>query len=263
MVYRRKLDRFSTLADIIARLRSPGGCPWDRQQTHLSLKPHLVEECYEVLEAMDHMDTARFSEELGDLLMQIVLHAQIAAEQGDFEMADVLRAINTKLIRRHPHVFGTAKVDNAEQVVQNWEALKQEERQGESVISGLPKAMPALAYSQAIQQPAARVGFDWKQFGDVLDKLAEEVKEVKDVVDHEERVREFGDVLFALANCARWLDIDSEDALRMANERFSQRFRYMEQVCRQRGVVLSSLSLEEQDGLWEQAKENLSQAHPG
>ncbi len=258
MAYKRRLDRFAALTDIIARLRGPDGCPWDRQQTHRSLKPHLLQECYEVLEAVDQGDSEKLSEELGDLLMQIVLHAQIAAEVGDFGIGDVLRRINTKLIHRHPHVFGGAKAKDAQEVRHNWEALKQEERQGASVLSGLPRAMPALAYSQAIQQRAALVGFDWREFDDVTDKLAEEVKELSQTTDHQERASEFGDLLFTLANMARWLNVDLEDALRSANERFYRRFRHMEESCERQGLSLSSLTLEQQDKLWDEAKQKLT-----
>jgi len=218
-----------------------------------------VEECYEVLEAIDQADNQELCAELGDLLMQIVLHAQIAAEEGQFAIEDVLREINTKLVHRHPHVFAKGKAKDAQEVVQTWHSLKQEERQEDSILSSLPKGMPALAYSQAIQRRAALVGFDWRKVDDVIQKLAEEVEELERSPDRQERVREFGDLLFALANSARWLDIDLEDALRLANERFHRRFRYMEEACEQRGIALSSLSLEQQDELWEEAKEKLSQ----
>ena len=259
MVYRKKLDNFATLVDIIARLRGPQGCPWDREQTHLSLKPNLLEECYEALEAIDQGDSKKLSEELGDLLMQIVLHAQIAAEQDKFDIRNVLQGINTKLIHRHPHVVGKTKAKDAQEVVLSWEALKQEEREEASLLSSLPKGMPALAHSQAMQRRAARVGFDWREFKGVMEKLVEEIKELGQTTDHQERVREFGDLLFALANVARWLDVELEDALRLANKRFYQRFCYMEEACQQRGISLDKLSLEEQDKLWEEAKQAL---HP-
>jgi tetrapyrrole methylase family protein/MazG family protein len=244
---------FDTLVQIIARLRSPGGCPWDREQTHLSIKGNLLEEAYEVLEAIDEEDMGKLCEELGDLLMQIVLHAQMASEVGDFEIGDVIGGINDKLIRRHPHVFGDAEAKDAQQVIANWESLKREEGKG-SLLAGIPKGMPALAYSEAIQRRVARVGFDWKDVEGIIDKLAEEVTEIKKATDHQQRVREFGDLLFTLANIARRLDIDLEAALRGANERFYRRFSYMEQACQKRGIQLSSLSLEEQDALWEEAK---------
>ena len=247
------LGSFAALIEIIAKLRSPQGCPWDREQTHASIKGNLLEEAYEALEAIDEGDMGKLCEELGDLMMQIVLHAQMASEEKDFEISDVLRKINAKLIHRHPHVFGDANAEDAQQVIANWEALKQEEGKG-SLLAGVPKGMPSLAYSQAIQRRASRVGFDWEEVEGIIEKLAEEVAEVKKATEHQQRVREFGDLLFTLVNIARRLDIDLEGALRQANERFYRRFSYMEQVCQERGIALSSLSLEEQDALWEEAK---------
>jgi tetrapyrrole methylase family protein/MazG family protein len=212
------------------------------------------------LEAVDGVDSQKLAEELGDLLMQIVLHSQIAAEQGEFDIEDVLRKINSKLIYRHPHVFQKTKVRNAEEVARNWEELKREERQEASVLSGLPKEMPALAYSQAMQRRVAMVGFDWRKADDVMQKLVEEVKELEQTADQEQKAAEFGDLLFTLVNIGRWLDVEAEDALRLANERFRQRFRYMEEVCQKQGIALSSLSIEEQDKLWEEAKEKARQS---
>ncbi|MBM4445330.1 MAG: nucleoside triphosphate pyrophosphohydrolase [Chloroflexi bacterium] len=254
MAHQDAPDGFSSLVDIIARLRGPSGCPWDKEQTHASLKPSLLEECYEVLEAIDAGDGLKLSEELGDLLMHIVLHAQIAREEGQFTIDDVVQGISDKLVHRHPHVFGGARVSDARDVALSWESLKQKERGTDSVLASLPQGMPALARSQALQRRAARVGFDWKEIGDVIAKLGEEVRELQEVADQGERVREFGDLLFALVNAARWLDVDSEEALRMASERFSHRFAHMEGLCRRRGLALSGLSLEEQDKLWEEAK---------
>lgn len=259
MPYKRKLDTFGALVDIIARLRAPDGCPWDKEQTHLSLKPNLLEECYEALEAIDEDDDQKLCEELGDILMQIALHSQIGQEDGQFSVQDVLRSINTKLIRRHPHVFGGTKVSGSQDVIQNWEAIKQQEKGTTSVLDGLPKGMPALAYSQTMQRRAARVGFDWKEIGGVIDKLGEEVGELRECTNHEERVREFGDVLFALVNVARRLDVESEEALQLAARRFYRRFQLMEEDCQKRGIMLSSLPLEEQDKLWEEAKRRLSE----
>jgi tetrapyrrole methylase family protein/MazG family protein len=247
------LESFDELVAIIGRLRSPNGCPWDREQTHSSLKGNLTEETYEVLETIDEGDMDKLCEELGDLLMQIVLHAQIASEGGDFNIDDVNRSISTKLIRRHPHVFGDAEAEDAQQVIANWEVLKREEGKG-SLLSGLPKDMPALAYSQAVGRRVARVGFDWEDLTGIVAKLAEEVAEFSEAIEHQQRVREFGDLLFTLANIARHIDIDPEAALRGANERFYRRFSHMEEVCQKRGISLSSLSLGEQNALWEQAK---------
>jgi tetrapyrrole methylase family protein/MazG family protein len=252
------LDSFDTLVAIIARLRSPGGCPWDREQTHASIKSNLLEEAYEVLEAIDEADIEKLCEELGDLLMQIVLHAQMATEEGNFKLADVIRRICTKLIYRHPHVFGDAEATSSEQVIANWELLKLAEGKG-LLLSGLPKEMPALAYSQAVGRRVARVGFDWEDVAGVIDKLAEEVTEFSESTDHQQRVMEFGDLLFTLANVARRLDIDLEASLRGANQRFYRRFSYMEEVCQQRGISLSSLSLEEQNAIWEEAKREMGE----
>ncbi len=249
------LDKFATLVAIIARLRGPGGCPWDREQTHASLRGGLLQECYEVLEALDKADTASLCEELGDLLMQIVLHAQIARENGEFSLEDVIRGITTKLISRHPHVFGNRKVKDKEEVVRNWEILKQEERAaGSSILAGVPLGMPALAYSQEIQRRAARFGFDWENIDGIIDKLVEEVAEVRKAESKARQAEEFGDVVFTLANLARRLDIDLEVALREAGSRFYRRFTRMEKDCRERGVNLSQLSLVEQDKLWEESK---------
>ncbi len=250
--------RFSTLVDIIARLRAPDGCPWDRQQTHASLRGCLLEECYEVLEALDGADSGRLLVELGDLLMQVVLHAQIAAEAGEFELGDVISGISTKLTQRHPHVFGSLKVKDAGEVLANWEAIKQQERhEGASMLDGVPREMPALGYSQQVQDRVARVGFDWEDDSGVIDKLAEEVGEFKRAESGQQKAQEFGDLLFTLANIARRQGIDSEAALREANRRFYRRFAHMEGLCRQRGLNLGKLSFDEQNALWEEAKEEV------
>ncbi len=254
------LSQFSTLVEIIARLRAPGGCPWDRKQTHRSLRENLLEECYEVLEALDAGDSGRLYEELGDLLLQIVLHAQIAAEAGEFVLGDILTSINAKLIHRHPHIFGSKKVRDADEVSANWEALKQEERGADnSMLDGAPTQMPALGYSQSIQRRVARVGFDWENIDGVIDKLAEEVGELKEATTEERRAEEFGDLLFTLVNVARRMGVDSESALREANQRFRRRFSYMEELCRQRGVKIGDLSFEEQIALWAEAKKKVGQ----
>jgi len=257
------LSQFDTLVAIIAKLRAPDGCPWDSKQTHASLREYLLEECYEVLAALDEGDSRRLCQELGDLLLQIVLHAQIATEVGEFELGDVLTSINTKLIHRHPHIFGpsnrrTKDVRDAEEVAHNWEALKQEEREADtSMLASVPGQMPALGYSQSIQRRVAQVGFDWEDIDGVIDKLAEEVCEFKQADTEESRAQEFGDLLFTLVNIARRLGIDSEAALREANQRFYQRFTYMEEVCSQRGVNIGDLSFDEQNALWEEVKKKV------
>jgi len=252
------LSQFSALVDIIARLRAPDGCPWDRKQTHASLRENLLAECYEVLEALDEGDAAKLRDELGDLLMQIVLHAQIATEAGEFGLGEVIESINTKLIHRHPHIFGSKKVKDAEEVALNWEVLKGQEREPDaSILESVPRQMPALGYSQEIQRRVAYVGFDWEDVGGVIDKLAEEVGEFQQADSQEEKAKEFGDLLFTLANIARRLGIDLEVALREANRRFYQRFTYMEDVCRKRGLNFGELSFDEQNALWEKAKKKL------
>ncbi len=251
-------SQFDTLVDIIARLRGPDGCPWDREQTHASLREALLEECYEVLETLDEGDAGKLREELGDLLMQVVLHAQIAAEAEEFEIGDVIRNINTKLIQRHPHVFGSLKVRDADEVLMNWEALKKKERGSDaSMLANVPKQLPALSYSQDVQRRVAQVGFDWEDIGGVIDKLVEEVREFKQADSQELRAREFGDLFFTLVNFARRMGIDAESALRETNKRFYRRFSYMEEVCRQRGVNFGDLSFEEQNALWEEAKKEV------
>jgi tetrapyrrole methylase family protein/MazG family protein len=258
VVSEENIDKFETLVAIIARLRGPGGCPWDREQTHESLREALLEECYEVLEALDEKSSGRLSEELGDLLMQIVFHAQLAAESGEFQLRDVIQNINRKLIQRHPHVFGSVKVKDAGEALVSWEALKKKERGDKaSLLDNVPKKLPALGYSQEIQDRAARTGFDWERIEGIIDKLAEEVGELKGADSQQEKVHEFGDLLFTLVNMARWLGVDSESALREANRRFYKRFSHMEETCRKRDVSLADLSFDEQNELWEEAKRKL------
>lgn len=253
------LGSFDALERIVATLRGPDGCPWDREQTHASIKPYLIEEAYEVLQALDDESSEKLCEELGDLLLQIMLHAQMAREAGEFDVADVIRGIATKLIRRHPHVFGDSSAGDADQVALEWESIKQDERQpGDSLLSSVPRGMPALSYSHSIQRRAAGVGFDWDEFGGIVEKLSEEVEEVGRAASLREKTHEFGDILFALVNAARWQGVDLEEALRLANDRFYQRFRYMEERCRERGVQLGALSFDEQNALWDEAKARLS-----
>jgi tetrapyrrole methylase family protein/MazG family protein len=254
MAIPKNLDRFESLVKIIAQLRAPDGCPWDREQTHTSLREFLLEETYEVLEALDAGDAKKLSGELGDLLLQIVLHAQIASEAGEFKMADVINGINAKLIHRHPHVFGSVQVKDAAEVAHNWEILKQEEKGREtSLLASVPHQMPALSYSKEIQNRVAEAGFDWPDIAGVIDKVAEEVSEFKES-SVEKKAEEFGDLLFTLVNFARRQGIDSESALREANQKFYSRFSKMEELCRQRGLTFARLSFKEQNALWEEAK---------
>jgi tetrapyrrole methylase family protein/MazG family protein len=251
----QNLSQFSTLVDIIAHLRGPDGCPWDRQQSHASLRKCLLEECYEVLEALDEADPDCLCVELGDLLMQVVLHAHIASEAGEFDLADVLSGVSSKLIRRHPHAFGECKVVDADEVLYNWEVLKEKERAADiSMLASIPREMPALAYSQTVQSRVARVGFDWEDLAGVINKLVEEVGELERAETREQKAAEFGDLLFTLANIARRQDIDLEAALREANRRFFKRFSYMEKRCRKRGLNFTELSFNEQNALWAEAK---------
>ncbi len=251
---------FEDFQQIIARLRAPDGCPWDRKQTHLSLRPYLLEESYEVLEALDQEDSEHLMEELGDLLLQIVLHTQIATEEQDFNMTDVISAISEKIIRRHPHVFTELEVNSVEDVLSNWEQIKAEERKkkGEerkSMLDGIPVALPALTQADQIQQRAQRVGFDWKTIDPVIAKIHEELQELKEAETPERKQSEAGDVLFAVVNLLRWLNINPEMALRETNSRFRKRFGYIEEAAAKQGKHVEDLSFEEMDALWEEAKQ--------
>ena len=249
------LDKFETLMAILARLRAPAGCPWDRQQTHASLREFLLAECYEALEALDEGNIDKLRDELGDLLLQIVFHAQIAAEAGEFRMDDVIGRINAKLIHRHPHIFGSTKAATAEEVAHNWEELKRQEREkGASILESVPEQMPALGYSQEVQRRVAHVGFDWENLDGVIEKLCEEIEELRRAASQEQKAQEFGDLLFTLVNIARRMGVNSETALREANRKFVRRFACMEAICRKRGVKLGDLSFDEQNKLWEEAK---------
>lgn len=249
---------FEEFQETVAHLRSPQGCPWDREQTHQSLRQHLLEESYEALEAIDSQDMQSLQEELGDLLLQLVLQAQIATEGGDFRMADVIAGINEKLVRRHPHVFGEVEVEDVDQVLTNWEHLKEAEREQkggtEGALEGVPTGLPALAQAAEYQSRAGRLGFDWDDIRDVWDKVHEEIQEVSDARSEHERRGEVGDLLFAVVNLSRWLEIDPEAGLREANQRFSRRFRQVEIQAREQGRSLAEMNLEELDRLWEAAK---------
>jgi tetrapyrrole methylase family protein/MazG family protein len=258
----------SAFQETVAHLRAPDGCPWDREQTHQSLRPYLLEECHEVLAALDAEDLNALLEELGDLLLQIVLHAQIAAETSEFQMADIIAKIDAKIRRRHPHVFGDVIVNGVEDVLTNWEAIKKAERSpsaadasiredqppDESILDGIPLGMPALARAQMISKKAVRVGFEWPNLDGVLEKLAEEAREVADAATPEHREAEIGDLLFVTVNLARWLDIDAESALRATNARFVQRFRTLERLAQERGQQVTDLDINALDLLWEEAK---------
>ncbi len=258
-----KKDEFTKFREIIARLRAPepDGCPWDRQQTHISLKPYLVEECYEVIDALDKEEPQKLREELGDLMLQIMLHAQIAAEHDEFNIDDVIHDINEKLVRRHPHIFSNVEAKDARQVRLNWEEIKTREHgKKKSILDGVSTEIPALPASQILQQRASRVGFDWDDMAGVLDKVVEEAGELNRSANHQEKVAEFGDLLFALVNLGRWLDVDAEAALKSANQRFIRRFQHMEQICHEKNLSLDKLTLNEMNILWEQAKAELKES---
>jgi len=254
----QQFETFQTLVNIVARLRAPGGCPWDREQTHDSLKRHLLEESYEVIEAIDQGDPAILSEELGDLLVQIAFHADIAKEAGDFQIEEVLRKINSKLVRRHPHVFSDGQAKDAREVEQNWEQIKAQERndKGEmkSPVQGIPANLPALAYAQLMQDRVSKAGFEWDDILGVLDKLIEEVAEFKAAVTPEEKEHELGDLLFSMVNLTRWAGAHAEDVLRQANQRFGNRYLGMEKLAAARGLDFEALSLDKKEELWQESK---------
>ncbi len=251
---------FEEFQEIIAHLRAPDGCPWDRKQTHQTLRTHLLSETYELLGALDEDDPQHIQEELGDLLLQIVLHAQIGAEEGEFTFADINKGIYDKIIRRHPHVFGSVEVDGVETVLTNWDQIKAEERKQNGkkkengILSGVPKDYPALAQAQEIQERAARVGFDWDEIEPVLKKVYEELDEVRDAETPQERAKELGDVLFALVNVVRWYDVDAETVLRETNQRFRSRFNFIEEKLNREGKKFPDCSFEELDLIWDEAK---------
>jgi tetrapyrrole methylase family protein/MazG family protein len=250
---------FEAFQEIVAHLRAPDGCPWDQEQTHKSLRQHLMEEAYETLAAMDSGDPVEMAEEFGDLLLQIVLNAQIAYEDGEFNMADVLKGIYSKIIRRHPHVFGDVTLDGVQGVLQNWEKLKAVERANshepeKGLLDGVPFALPALAQAQEYQDRVARVGFDWKEVSGVLDKIGEEIQEVRKVTNQEELMAEIGDLFFALVNLARWKKVDAESALRGTSMRFKKRFAFVELRAKKQGRKLSEMSIDEMETLWQDAK---------
>lgn len=251
-------SNFENLLEIMTKLRSPSGCPWDREQTHDSLKRHLIEESYEVVEAIDKDDFKHLMEELGDLLLQIVFHAQIAAEEEEFTIYDVLENLTSKLVRRHPHIFGGEEAETAEDVMVHWDKAKKAEGKAR-LLMGIPGSLPALLYAYKVQKKAARVGFDWEAKTDVLEKLSEEVEELKEActteANHEALEDEIGDILFTVVNVARHFDIEAEDALRKMLKKFKRRFEYIEEVAEKRGLQLAEMPLGEKDKLWQKAKE--------
>jgi tetrapyrrole methylase family protein/MazG family protein len=250
------IERIRQLLDVVRRLRSPQGCPWDREQTHASLRATMLEEAYEVLEAIDEQSMPKLREELGDVLLQVLMQSEIADEAGDFTLGDVADAVREKLVRRHPHVFGSTVVSGADEVVRNWEALKAVEYGRESALDGVQRSLPALQWAWSLQRRAANVGFDWPDVDGALDKVREELEEVREAPTVEAREAEFGDLLFTLVNVARKLGMNPEDALRGATGRFEARFRMMEQRATAEGRDLKDLPIEELDQYWEAAKRN-------
>ena len=242
------------------RLRAPDGCPWDREQTHATLRNHLLEEAYEVYDALEGGATPELAGELGDLLLQIVLHAQLAAEEGVFDLTDVWQALATKIVRRHPHVFGEAEARTASDVNRQWETIKQGERAAagegatKSALDGISRSLPALAARQEMQERAANLGYDWPSIDGVLDKVHEEVVELVEAEGHDHRAEELGDLLFVLVNVGRKTGIEVEAALRSANDKFRRRFRHVEQAAAAQGTALRDMTFEQLDALWDAAK---------
>lgn len=258
----KKQNQLQTFIQIIKKLRSPKGCPWDKKQTHHSLKQHLLEETYEVLDAIDKKDTEHLKEELGDLLLQVILHAQIATDLKEFTIEDVARNISEKIIRRHPHVFGNVRVRGSSDVLKNWEKIKDTEKekkgfQPTSILDSIPKGFPALLENLKISKKAAHVGFDWKKPADVFDKVDEELKELKQAIKKKDKkniAEELGDVLFSVSNLCRLYGANPELALHASNKKFRKRFAKLEGMAQKKNVALNKLSFEEWNRLYEKSK---------
>lgn len=254
------MNNFERLVEIMAKLRGPEGCPWDKEQDHKSLKPYLIEEAYEVLEAIETGNDSKFAEELGDLLSQVVMHAQLAKEREVFDIDIVARKISEKLIERHPHVFGNKKGLTSREVLHNWEIIKSKQATNNdySILQGLPKSLPALLKAFRIQEKVGRYGFDWDNIQDVVNKVKEEFSEfesaLKNNEDKSELENEFGDLLFALVNLGRHLDLQAEQSLNTTITKFMKRFRYIEDRLRGMGKTVSESNLEEMDRLWDESK---------
>ncbi len=253
----RMCEKLLEFLEIIRRLRAPDGCPWDRKQTHETLKSYIIEETYELIEAIDSGDDAAIREELGDVLLQIALHSQIAMERGAFDFADVVETISEKMIYRHPHVFGDTKVANADEVEANWSRLKQAEKKTRSVLDGIPSGLPGLLAAHRVSERASKVGFDWPDVPAIFEKLDEELKEAKAAYHSEDSVQlleELGDLLFVIVNLIRRLGNNAEEVMRQATQKFSQRFRAMETVLSEKDQTFSDLSPDEMDSIWETIK---------
>jgi len=255
-----KKSDLEALLKIMAKLRGRNGCPWDKEQTRMSLRPYIVEEAYELIEAIEDDNPETICEELGDLLFQIVFQCQIAKERKEFTIDDVIDKVSKKMIERHPHVFGKAAYRTADEVIVHWEEHKKlEGKMRESILEGVPESMPSLLRANRLQQRAAQAGFDWENVEDVLEKLDEELKEFRDAVETEERKKieeELGDIFFMLVNVSRFVGVNAEDALRKTIRKFISRFRYIEMTAARQGRMLSDMSLDEMDSLWNEAKKN-------
>ncbi len=254
-------DNFKQLVDLMARLRRPDdGCPWDLKQTTESLKPFLVEECYEVIDALDEGDPAKVKEELGDLLFQIIFHARLAEENRQFTIQDVIASNVEKMVRRHPHVFGDEKVTTDKEVIANWEEIKKKEKGSEgrrSILEGVPRSMPSLIRAHKLQERAARVGFDWSRIDEALPKLDEEIQEFKESLKSKNAAKieeELGDIFFMLVNLSRFLELNPEEALRKTISKFIHRFRYIEEKAADTGKALKDMTMDEMEALWQEAK---------
>ncbi|MBO8151189.1 MAG: nucleoside triphosphate pyrophosphohydrolase [Candidatus Marinimicrobia bacterium] len=252
------LQRFARLIEIVRKLRGPGGCKWDRAQTHKSLVPYMTEELYEVIEAIEEDDMRKLKEELGDLLLHVVFQADLAEEEGHFTLGDSIETISSKLVRRHPHVFAGLKVGSVSEIKKNWEEIKLREGR-QSLLEGIPKNLPALLLARRVQQRASEVGFDWERVPSVIEKLEEEFLELKNAIESREQSRirdELGDLLFTVVNLSRFLDIDPEDALRHTIKKFINRFKLVEEELRKKGKKLEEATLSEMDRLWNEIKRN-------
>ncbi|NQU28784.1 MAG: nucleoside triphosphate pyrophosphohydrolase [Candidatus Marinimicrobia bacterium] len=250
-------EKFEKLVQIVERLRGPGGCPWDQEQTHASLLPYFLEEAYEVIEAVDQENWSALREELGDIILHMVFQADIARQDSEFEMGAVLDDISAKMIRRHPHVFGDSGADAAFHAKQNWEATKHREKRRASRLDGVPVTLPALIRAQRLQEKASYVGFDWDQVDGIWDKIHEELAEVREAESGEIQANleeEIGDLLFAVINLARFYKIPAEDALRKTNRKFTDRFRQIEEELKRRGKPIEEATLTEMDEIWERIK---------
>jgi len=257
------MNNFQKLVDIMTLLRSNDGCPWDKVQTSESIKPYLIEETYEVIEAIDEKDPVKMKEELGDLLLQVVFHAQIAKDRGEFDINDVIDKISDKMVSRHPHVFGDAKFETPEEVTKQWQDRKREEgKLKDSALEGVPKELPSLLRAHRLQSRAAKVGFDWAKVEDVFEKLDEELEEFKEALEKKDKKEiedELGDIFFVLVNISRFVGVNAEEALRKTISKFISRFRYIEMTAADEGRQLSDMTLEEMDALWNEAKKGEKQ----